>query len=274
MIVEYGRKTTVGGVVQRISKDWISEDRLRPYLSATYQDEFQALRLYELDRRLSAALFHEIAYIEVALRNAMVEYLSATYGVGWYADARVGFDLRVRENITEAWDSLPSRYTKNAERNQRLGGRLVAASMFRTWTNMLDKGGETGLEPPFETADHDTIWTPSALEATFRGAKPLGRRLQDPDFRTHGITREWVFKKISPIRYIRNRIAHHESIAPNGIPITGTDRRLTARECHESCLEVAEMIDRDLAAFLRSNASTSENLDELDNLKESLGQEP
>lgn len=260
--------------MQQVAKVWISEDRLKPYLSATYQNESKALALYELDRRLSSAIFHEIAYIEVALRNAIVEYLQKTYGESWYADTTVGFDLRVRENLIEAWESLPSRYTKDAERNRKLGGRLVAASMFRTWTNMLDKGGETGLKPPFETADHDKIWTPKALEVTFRGAKPLGKRLQDPEFRTYGITREWIFRKISPIRYIRNRIAHHESIAPNGVPVTGTNRRLTPRECHELCLEVAEIIDRDLAAFLRSNIPVAEILDELDAFKESLDEWP
>ena len=242
---------------------WLSRDRLKPYLTAVYEDQDRALELYELDRRLSAALFHEIAYIEVALRNAIAGYLTEVYGDSWYANTRVGFDERVRNNISESWESLPVKFTQKTVRGSKLGGRLVAASMFRTWTNMLDKGGESGLEPPFETADHDKIWTSEALEKTFRGAKPLGRRLQDADFRTHGLTREWVLKKISPVRYIRNRIAHHESIAPNGVPITGSNVRLTPAECHKVCLQVAEMIDRNLADFLRASTDVDQILGEL-----------
>ncbi|MDK8880039.1 hypothetical protein [Corynebacterium sp. MSK008] len=49
---------------------------------------------------------------------------------------------------------------------------------------------------------------------------------------------------------------------------------MTPRECHELCLEVAEIIDRDLAAFLRSNIPVAEILDELDAFKESMDERP
>ncbi len=248
--------------VVKIKKEWVSEARLNPFLKVVANDEEKALALYELDRRLCAALFQEIAYIEVALRNSMTRYLEKAYGEDWYTKIEIGFDQRVRENLSESWDSLPSRYTaKGTPRNRKLGGRLIGASMFRTWTNMLDKGGLTGLQPPFEAADHDRIWTEEAILAVFRGARTVAK--QDQDYQTNGLTREWVYKKVFPIRQIRNRIGHHESVVPRGVPIPGTETRLTARDCHNSCIDVAKMLDRDLATYLES-LSINSLLDELD----------
>lgn len=248
-----------------LNNDWISDDRLKPYLDCVFNDTNKALRLYELDRQLSAALFLEISYLEVALRNSINAFLTDEYGPDWYADLRVGFDERVRDNIAEAWESLPSHYTtKGTVRGSRLGGRLVAASMFRTWTNMLDKGGASGLPAPFERADHDRIWTSRALLKVFPGAKTVSRA-KDPSFENRGLNREWVYSRVFLVRQIRNRIAHHESLAPNGVPITGTELRLTPRQCHEACQDLAEMLDRELANYLRG-FSTLDPIDEIETL--------
>ncbi|MBA4506330.1 Abi family protein [Corynebacterium sanguinis] len=249
--------------------EWISEDRLRPYMEMTWNCRDLACEIYVLDRRLSAYLFQDISYLEVALRNSISHYLTKRYGDDWYSRAEIGFDNRVRENISESWESLPRRFTsENALRNSKLGGRVVAASMFRTWTNMLDKGDTTALPAPFDRANHDRIWTARALNQVFPGARNLARR-QDPDFENQGLTRQWVYTKVFPVRQIRNRIAHHESLAPKGVPITGTETRLTPRECHESCLDLGSMLDRDLRLFLEG-LPTSNVLDELDSVLESL----
>lgn len=248
-----------------LKNDWISSDRLKPYMDCVFNDTDKALRLYELDRQLSAALFLEISYLEVALRNSVNANLTEEYGQDWYANFSVGFDERVRDNITEAWESLPSHYTaKGVARGSRLGGRLVAASMFRTWTNMLDKGGASGLPVPFELADHDMIWTSSALLKVFPGAKTVARA-KDPSFEHRGLNREWVYSRVFLIRQIRNRIAHHESLAPKGVLITGTELRLKPRQCHEACQDLAKMLDRDLADYLRG-LSTLDVIDEIERL--------
>lgn len=248
--------------------DWVSAERLRPYLAYTFDDQQRAVELYVLGRQLGAAIFHQIAYLEVALRNCMVEYLSKAYGEDWYAKPEVGFDERVRENLSEFWESLPKNFTRNAERGEKLGGRLVAASMFRTWTNMLDKGAGTGLPAPFDKADHDRIWTSTALRQTFKDANALAKK-KDPNFQATGLTRDWVYRKVFPVRQIRNRIGHHESIAPKGVPITGADTRLSARECAEVCMDLAQMIDRDLATFL-SSFPVMDLIDKLDCFNSSL----
>lgn len=256
-----------------INIEWISSDRLKPYLDNTWNCEEKALELYALDRRLSAQLFQDISYLEVALRNSLHRYLTEKYGDDWYARVEVGFDNRVRENISESWDSLPKRYTNgSAPRNKKLGGRVVAASMFRTWTNMLDKGDASVFPAPFNKADHDRIWDAKALNLVFPGARQLARQ-QDPEFDNRGLTREWVYTKVFPVRQIRNRIAHHESFAPSGVPITGTDTRLNPRECHQACIDLAAMLDRDLKTFLES-LSTPHVLEELDHFLGALKEGP
>ncbi|ERS51681.1 MULTISPECIES: Abi family protein [Corynebacterium] len=254
---------------KRIKKEWLSENRLEPYLTKTGGSTDKAFELYELDRHLSASLFHEIAFIEVALRNSVSGYLSSEYGDDWYCKLEMGFDKRVRDNITEAWNSLPTDFTKNTERSKRLGGRVIAASMFRTWTNILDTGGSTGLPAPFNNADHDRIWSRQALISVFPGANSVARK-KDPEFSTHGLTRKWVHSKILEIKKIRNRVAHHESVVLRGIPVTGTDTRLRPRECHEACQDVAAMLDRDLASYLTENLPTTAILTELDTFYASL----
>ncbi|MDO5372268.1 MAG: hypothetical protein Q4F10_02340 [Corynebacterium glutamicum] len=252
-----------------IKDEWISEDRLKPYLNRVWDSKNSALSLYGIDRRLSASLFQDISFIEVALRNSMSRYLSITYGEDWYGQIKIGFDRRVRENIIESWESLPSNFTSDGvSRGEKLGGRLVASSMFRTWTNMLDKGAQSGLAAPFEKADHDEIWDSEALLFVFPGAQILARR-QDPEFEHKGLTRGWVYKKVFPVRQIRNRIAHHESLAPSGVPITGTDIRLDPHSCYQACLDLAGMLDRDLRAFI-DGLSTPSVLKELDDFLNSL----
>lgn len=49
---------------------WLSEPRLRRYLDVCQGDFARALELYEWNLDLGAALMKDIAYFEVALRNA------------------------------------------------------------------------------------------------------------------------------------------------------------------------------------------------------------
>lgn len=250
-------------------KNWISDQRLKPYLEKANQAEWAAIELYLADRQLASAFFRDIAFIEVALRNAMNRHLVRRFGEDWYARVAVGFDARVRNNISEAWDSLPRKYTTHgATRGPKLGGRLVAASMFRTWTNMLDKGGGTGLPAPFEKADHDEIWDSTALLQVFPGARSLASE-QDFNFSSHGLTREWVYHKVLPVRKIRNRVAHHEPLVLSGVPITGTNNRMSPRESFNAYMDLAAMLDRDLAGFL-ATLHTSKQLEKTERLLDSF----
>lgn len=147
--------------VAHFKKEWISDERLKPYLERMFHAEEAALELYLVDRKLASAFFRDIAFIEVALRNAINRLLAEKFGSDWYARAEVGFDARVRGNISEA----PK---------------------------------------------------------------------------------------------IRNRVAHHEPLVLSGVPITGTNHRLSPRESFNAYMDLAAMLDRDLASFLEGLRTSDE----------------
>ena len=58
---------------------WLSSPRFSVYLAATGADRDRALALYEWNAQLSAALMHDLAHVEVGLRNAYDGALSARW---------------------------------------------------------------------------------------------------------------------------------------------------------------------------------------------------
>ena len=58
---------------------WLSTPRSAVYLTASSADRDRALALYEWNAQLSAALLHDLAYVEVGLRNAYDVALSARW---------------------------------------------------------------------------------------------------------------------------------------------------------------------------------------------------
>jgi hypothetical protein len=70
------RKGTSG-----LLKTHISEQRLLPYMEATFSDEGKAVELYIWDRQLATAFFHDLSVLEVALRNAVDRALTKLYGL-------------------------------------------------------------------------------------------------------------------------------------------------------------------------------------------------
>lgn len=243
-----------------LSVQHVSEQRLKPYLEYSYDDQQIAMLLYELDRRLSAEIFYEIGILEVALRNAVDRYLTSVYGYAWVSNLALPIDQRTTENFHEAWDSLPAdRRRENMEVNGKLKGRVLAASMFRTWSNLFDKGGPSGHPAPRDRADHDLIWTEQALKSVFPGAARIaGRAGAKSD-------REWTHRQIKEVHVLRNRIAHHESLI-DGYPLPGQEptensnpAKRSATEGLNACRTLAKMIDANLARFLSEN-SAAENL--------------
>lgn len=62
----------------------ISAQRLQPYVARCKGDVTVALDLYLRDRSLGSSLFHDLAIIEVALRNSIDKALVSKYGLGWH----------------------------------------------------------------------------------------------------------------------------------------------------------------------------------------------
>jgi len=155
----------------------LSIDRLSPYLAASGGDKKAAILLYEWNTTLSEGLYGLLQGLEVALRNAMHEALTAGLGrADWYDCVVLQFPLE---------EALRKAKRKLGQEGKALSaGRIVAELSFGFWT---------GLTGPFYAQN---LWIPHLRHAFPH--KRLGHKT------VHG--------RLDAIRKLRNRVAHHESI--------------------------------------------------------------
>ncbi|MEU6130630.1 hypothetical protein ABZ805_15760 [Saccharopolyspora sp. NPDC047091] len=210
-------------------EQWLSAPRLAPYRAAA-STERAALELYEWNATISAAFHHDIAHLEVGLRNAHDRSLCA--------------DLEAGE---PHWTATPARFFPPA-RHRAANGRLVdtndtARATIAKARGQAARGLPRGTEPPpgkviaelsfgfwrFLTSrrHHDRLWIPLLHRAFPRGTaradldRPLGR--------LHGL---------------RNRAAHHENLLRANLP---------AR--HQDVLDVAALLAPELATHLKATST-------------------
>jgi hypothetical protein len=157
-------------------KECLSPERLKPYLVKARGDEWAAFHLYVRNMEISASLFGVLHVLEVGLRNRV--------------HTKMTEDLKSEE----WWDVLPLHEPElddiaKAKRNitgriQRLcPGRIVAELNFGFWVKLLANTYEKSLWVPFLTCRFP--------------AK---------------ISRKVLHERLSSIKDIRNRIAHHETL--------------------------------------------------------------
>lgn len=224
--------------------------RLAPFLQLAAGDIQLAGRLYVWNRDLSVAFLADIAVLEVALRNAMHDAATNKWGPRWYET--LPLDRRSERQVHDAWKRLPATVRDNSH-DPEVPGRFVANCMFGFWTNLLDKGSPYGDAPRKIPISYDTYWL-TAFKYAFPGGRAEARRLRkvsgqnEPEF-----TRQWAHGICSQVNTLRNRVAHHEALI-NGVPLTGTQLRLTPAQSNERCVTLAHMLDRDLAAWLSQNS--------------------
>jgi hypothetical protein len=163
----------------------LSEIRLAPYLAAVGGDLERALTLYVWNARMAGALFEEIHYAEVFLRNALVAQLEviaaanpSTAG-GWY---EAGFlDEASFAEISRAKEKLSRRHASPTE------GRIIAELPLGFWHNLL--------------ASHEQRLWERGLYRAF-----VNLPLSD------GNEHLEVAQRLHELGELRNRIAHHEPI--------------------------------------------------------------
>lgn len=158
-----------------------SAERLAPYRRHTI-DLAAAVRLYEWNTQVSAAWWHDIAHLEVLVRNAIHQQLSSwcerTYGhCYWYDDPGGFFTPAHTADIAAAKGRL-----------RRLGrpeepGRIVAELNFGFWRYVLAGHYELSL------------WRPS-MHRAFPGQP----------------RRRGIHERLARLHQLRNRIGHHEPI--------------------------------------------------------------
>lgn len=203
---------------------WLSAPRLATYLSAAGQDRRLALELYEWNTAVSAAILHDLAHVEVAVRNAHDAALTTGAPPG-----------------AAHWTQQPTRYFPPAlktakdgsvhDANQRpreqvaaairaagrsaLPGKVIAELTFGFWRYLTISARET------------TLWLPYLRHGFVPGT---GRRAVDvPMDRLH---------------LLRNRVAHHEPLLTANLDVRYMDT-----------VTLAGRISPDLGAYVSAHSS-------------------
>lgn len=164
----------------------LSTERFGRYLAWAGGDREKAFELYALNTALSEALYTPMQMLEVALRNRFHAVLSDERGEYWFDDPGLISVEHQREQLAKARAGL------QAEGKPITPGRVVASLTFGFWTAMLNK--------PYEN-----LWQTVLHKAA---------RREDGK----GLTRKALAGPLTPIRVIRNRVAHHEPIINWNLP--------------------------------------------------------
>jgi hypothetical protein len=244
---------------------WLSVPRHGAYLAAAGHDQQRALDLYEWNTGTSMALMHDLAHLEVGLRNAYDRALQrgAPAGQHWTADpaklfpvamatARNGrrFDRnkKSREQLEKAaQDALADvRQAAKAAYNDRRRqlpagtvapayieptapppGKVVAEVMFGFWRYLTI------------AAHEKTVWVPY-LNIVY----PAGTNRADVD------------KLVERVYRVRNRVAHHEPLLRRD-PATGILSTSTApaEARYADLLRLAGLLDPDLRDYIAAKST-------------------
>lgn len=172
-------------------------------------DRARALDLYALNTRLFEALYTPLQMLEVALRNRIHAVLSASIQPRWFEAPGFLAVPHQHEQVAEALVDLAR------ERKEPTPGRVVAALTFSFWTTMLG----TLYENRWQTDLHR-----------------IGRRDDGK-----GLRRKELSGPLTPIRLLRNRIAHHEPILEWDLP-----------KHHDAMLRITGWLSPPAAAWCRT----------------------
>jgi hypothetical protein len=174
--------------------------RLGKYLQAARNDMHQALRLYVLNTRISAAVMADLHYVEIALRNKFDRELTAKFGAAWFADrAFLALADKRMQHILQDASRAAAKHTPAGRATPP--GKVIAELTFGFWLQLTDRRFE------------HTLWTP-ALHKAFAPRKAPRRSSFNA--------------LLEKLRQLRNRVAHHE-------PIFHIDLLEAQHKIHEAC---------------------------------------
>lgn len=157
----------------------ISLERFNRYLKWSKNDRSKAIELYTINTQLSECLYTPIQTLEIVLRNRIDSILTEKYGENWFQTAK--FSNCEKDQIDKAIGRL-----ENSSK-EMTPGRLIAELTFGFWTGLLGKR-------------YDTLW------------QKLLYRIIFIESDRKGLNRKSFSALLTPIRKLRNRIAHHEPI--------------------------------------------------------------
>ena len=216
-------------------QDWLTTDRFKTYLRAAGNNTQRAFDLYQWNTAVNAALLHDFAHVEVALRNALHRELSAFVqpSLTWLAapTALTLFPVAITTNSrtgasydTNEWlrgRLSDSRKKFNCSQSDHLlspvaAGRIVADLTFGVWVELL----HSRFEP--------TLWT-NALRNAF----------------AQGIARHEIYARLRTLNDVRNRLAHHEPNLKN------------ANKAHRELFWLLSVLDRDVQVHVRNHSKVA-----------------
>lgn len=159
----------------RVLQRCLSPERFATYLRAAGGDAAAAMALYDWQILVASSLGADLQRLEVVLRNALHDQLTAHFGLYWF-DRPALLDERRRGDVTVARKRL---------RGSHSPGRIVAELNFGFWRLLLAARYEHRL------------WTP-ALRHAFPHLKPQRRAS--------------VERPVTELHGLRNRLAHCEPV--------------------------------------------------------------
>lgn len=172
-------------------EQWLSAPRFQTYLTEVSGDRQQALDLYEWNTAMAAAILHDLAHVEVAVRNAYNDALVARQpgAVHWTSDELRYFPVRWQTaNNGRRYDENETprdqiAYARRSAGRAALPGKVVAELMFSFWRYLSISAREVPLWRPY----------------LHHGFLP-------------GTSRVAVDAPMSRLHRLRNRVAHHEPL--------------------------------------------------------------
>ena len=156
----------------------LSRERLTWYLGECADDLECALRMYELNTRISAALYGPLQGLEVLVRNDMNMQMQAAFGADWLDHSTAQLQPTQIDDIKKTIAKI--------DQDEPSNGAIVAELPFGFWVGLLGPKNE------------NEIWR----KALYKGFA----------HRPRGTERKIVHNALDSIRRLRNRIAHHEKI--------------------------------------------------------------
>ena len=225
----------------------ITPERLATYVNEAKKRSCSTLQLYLWDHDMACACMGDIAILEIALRNSLDCQLSAIAQAwadtpDWYM-ASLRFDDRTQRQIRDAWGRLTQQQKK-----QSTHGHLVASLTFGFWRNLLEDGGAIHARYPDESrADYENDFWRKGLDKAFPGGRLYAK--------AGGVqwTRVYALSIVKTVHALRNRVAHHEPLI-NGVPLPGESKRINLQQAINTCFDLARVLDRNLAEWLRDNS--------------------
>lgn len=189
----------------------LSLERFARYSAWAAGDRDHAIALYGQNTRLSESLYTPLQTLEVALRNRIHTTVSVRKGDEWYGNgAGILLLSHQSKQVTQATEELV-----RAGKTVTAGG-VVAGLTFSFWTSMFNK-------------EYEALWQQTL------------HRIADPSA-PKGLKRKSFSGRLTRIRMLRNRIAHHEPIIAWNL-----------RRHHEEILELIEWLSPPAANWCREN---------------------